>query len=384
MKAISMNKITKRSFYSFLALYLISSFIFLSLAAYWFFNSQVSMEMSNNFYKMNHIADKVSAEIIHADMKKTVFKLKNFDYAHVGVFSKTKKLLDGEIVQKVDFAKDFYMKNGVFTLVSKRSAGHLGREYIVVQSSKCIDNVEKIKNKIAYAVIITAFLIITIALFLSYIFLKPIRDKMQEIEEFVKDTTHELNTPITALMMSTSRLKNSDKCNEKVLQNISISTKQLHDIYASLTYISFDNKSEDAKETAFDNVVKEDISYFRELLNKKNITLEAHLEACNIMIAPTKAKMLINNLLSNAIKYSMPNATIKITTTAKSLIIEDEGIGIAKEKLQHIFERFVRANSYAGGFGVGLSIVESIVKEYDFKLHIDSKENVGTKITIEF
>jgi two-component system OmpR family sensor kinase len=66
------------------------------------------------------------------------------------------------------------------------------------------------------------------------------------------------------------------------------------------------------------------------------------------------------------------------------LVIEDEGIGIAKEKLNKIFKRFVRANSYAGGFGVGLNIVESIVKEYDFKIKIDSKEHIGTKITVIF
>ena len=379
-----MNKITKKSFYSFLALYLISSFIFLSLAAYWFFNSQVSMEMSNNFYKMNHIADEVSAQIIHADMKKEKLKLKNFEYGRVALFSKEEKLLQGSVVQAVDFSKEFYMKDGVFTLVSRRSAGYLGIEYIVVQSAKCMDNVAKIKNQIAYAVIITAFLIIIIAVFLSYMFLKPIRDKMQEIEEFVKDATHELNTPITALMMSTSRLKNQEKCSQKVLQNISISTKQLYDIYASLSYLSFDNKSEDAVLTAFDEVVKEDISYFHELISKKNITIETDLQPCSITIAPTKAKMLINNLLSNAIKYSTPNSTITIITTKNSLTIEDEGIGIAKEKLQHIFNRFVRANSYAGGFGVGLSIIDTIVKEYGYKLTIDSEENVGTKITIEF
>jgi two-component system OmpR family sensor kinase len=66
------------------------------------------------------------------------------------------------------------------------------------------------------------------------------------------------------------------------------------------------------------------------------------------------------------------------------LVIEDEGIGIAKEKLNKIFKRFVRANSYAGGFGVGLNIVESIIKEYGFKIKINSQEQIGTKITIKF
>ncbi|RUM31149.1 MAG: hypothetical protein DSY42_03230 [Aquifex sp.] len=60
---------------------------------------------------------------------------------------------------------EFYMKDGIFTLISKRPAGHLGIEYIVVQSSECVSNVQKIKNKIAYVSIITAVCIVMIAVF---------------------------------------------------------------------------------------------------------------------------------------------------------------------------------------------------------------------------
>jgi len=207
---------------------------------------------------------------------------------------------------------------------------------------------------------------------------------MQEIEDFVKDTTHELNTPITAIMMSTSRLKAKKDYDEKTVKNISISTKQLYDIYASLSFLSFDHNSEEARELQFNEVIKENIAYFSELLEKKNITLKRQLEVCPVKMAPTKAKMIINNLLSNAIKYSNPNTNIKITTTKNSFSIQDEGIGIAKDKLHEIFKRFVRANSYAGGFGVGLNIVESIVKEYDFNIDIVSEENKGTIVTILF
>jgi len=342
------------------------------------------MEKNANFYKMNHIADLVSAKVIDAHMHHKKFKPDAFQRDAIGLFDANKKLLYGRTVQDVDFSKDFYMKNNIFTLVAQRTAGHLHVKYIVVQSDECIKNIEMIKNKIAYAVIITAFLIIVIAVFLSYIFLKPLKDKMQEIEDFVKDTTHELNTPITAIMMSTSRLKSKKKYDEKTVKNISISTKQLYDIYASLSFLSFDNSSEEALTLMFDAIVKEDIAYFSELLEKKNITLTTHLQSCPITIAPTKAKMLINNLLSNAIKYSHPNTNIKITTTQTSLIIQDEGIGIQKEKLHKIFQRFIRANSYAGGFGVGLNIVESIIQEYNFHINIQSKENFGTTITLTF
>ncbi len=379
-----MNKITKKSFYSFLALYLISTFTFLALATYWFFSSQVSMEKNRNFYKMNHIADTVSAKIIKAQMSHTKFKMPVFLKANVAVLDKNRNLLFGGVMQKIDFSKDFYMKNGAFTLITNKTAGHLNAEYVVVQSSECNHNIDILKNKITYTVIMTAIAIIIIAIFLSYMFLKPIKDKMSEIEEFVKDTTHELNTPITALMMSSSRIKSKQSYDENIVNNITISAKQLYEIYSSLSFLSFDNSKEEAQDILFDEVIKESVNYFRELLEKKNIKIIQDLQECHLNISPTKAKMLINNLLSNAIKYSNPNTTITLTTTKNSFSIKDEGIGIKKDKLDEIFKRFVRASSYAGGFGVGLSIVDNIVKEHNYKLDIKSKEDEGTQIIIEF
>ena len=379
-----MNKITRRSFYSFLALYLISSFVFLTLAAYWFFNSQVAMEKSSNFYKMNNIAEQVSSKVIHSHMSGEKFELKMFPSANIALLDENKNILYGSLSQKIDYSKEFYMKDDIFTLITQRTAKHLGVTYVIVQSGECVKNIVALKNKILYTVILTAFFIIVIAIFLSYIFLKPIKDKMLEIENFVKDTTHELNTPITALMMSTSRIKSKKDYDEKIVNNIYISTKQLYEIYSSLSYLSFDHDSEEASELAFEIVVIESIEYFQELLNKKNITLVKDLKVSIMNIAPTKAKMLINNLLSNAIKYSKPNTTIHITTTKDGFSIQDEGIGIAQDELKNILKRFVRANSYAGGFGVGLNIVDSIIKEQGFKLNIDSQEGVGTTVTIKY
>lgn len=379
-----MNRITRRSFYSFLALYLISSFVFLTLAAYWFFSSQVAMEKSSNFYKMNHIAETISSKVINAHMSGKKFELGLFKDEKVALLDGNKKVLLGSIFQKVDYTQEFYMKDDIFTLITQRTAGHLGVHYIVIQSGECTQNIMVLKNKILYTVIFTAIFIIVIAIFLSYIFLKPIKDKMLEIENFVRDTTHELNTPITALMMSTSRIKNKKSYDEKIVNNISISTKQLYDMYASLSYLSFNHDSEDAKELDFKEVANESINYFQELLQKKNIRVIKELNSSPIYIAPTKAKMLINNLLSNAIKYSKPDTTITIKTDETGFYIKDEGIGIEKAQLRNILKRFVRANSYAGGFGVGLNIVDSIVKEQKFNLNIESQEGVGTTVTIKY
>lgn len=379
-----MNNLTKKSFYSFLTLYLLSSFIFLATASYWFYSSQMSTQKSHNYYKMNHIADVVSAKVINAHMASGEFILDSFDNAFVGLYDLKKNLKYGDNIQDVDFSKDFYIDADTSTLISEGTASHLNITYVVVQSKEYSQKISKIKQNILLITIFVAVCIIIIAVVLSYIFLQPIKNKMQEIETFVKDTTHELNTPITALMMSTSRAKSKKTYDEKIIQNISISTKQLYDIYSSLSYLSFDAKSEKAVELEFEKVVQNSIEYFDELLERKNIKVEFESHPCLLSIAPSKAKMLVNNLLSNAIKYSHPNSKIFLQTTDNSFSIKDEGIGIAPQMLKTIFERFTRANTYAGGFGVGLNIVESITKEYKYQIEINSKENQGTNIHIKF
>lgn len=379
-----MNKITKRSFYSFLTLYLVSSFFFLSLASYWFYSAQVSMEMNNNYYKMSNVADKVSADVIYAHMMDEKFELKLQLEGSIALYDENEKLLYGSKLQDFDFTQKYYMDGRTFTLISQATAGHLNVKYVVVQSNECSTNIMKLQNSIVFTGIIVALIIIVIAVLLSYMFLKPIRDKMHEIENFVKDTTHELNTPITALMMSTSRAKSKQVYDEKIMNNISISTKQLYEIYSTLSFLSFDNSKEQDIELNFDEVVQASLSYFNELIEKKSLNIELSRKKCTLFISPTKARMLVNNLLSNSIKYSHPNTTIKIHIDENSFSVKDEGIGIAKDKLQNIFDRFTRANSYAGGFGVGLNIVKSITNEYDIELSIESEENRGTEVILKF
>ncbi|PIP10032.1 MAG: sensor histidine kinase [Sulfurimonas sp. CG08_land_8_20_14_0_20_36_33] len=381
---ISMNKLTKKSFYSFLTLYLLSSFTLLLSSSYWFYSAQISTQENTNYYRMNHIADVVSADVIYAHMMGKEFTLKEFPHAKVGLYDAEHRLKFGTEIKEVDFSREFYIQGESSILISQATHSHLNINFVVVESKEYLQTLSKIKQEILYVTLFIALLIMLISVFLSYIFLQPIKEKMLEIENFVKDTTHELKTPITALMMSTSRAKSKKEYDEKIIQNISISTKQLYDIYSSLTYLSFDHKSEEAQRLAFEDVIQSSIEYFDELLERKNISLLVDTKECFVTMAPTKAKMLFNNLLSNAIKYSLPNKRVWITTTENSFTIRDEGIGIAPEKLDTVFKRFTRANNYAGGFGVGLSIVESIAKEYGFKVEIESQENEGTTITIRF
>lgn len=381
-----MTRLEKRSFYAFLGIYLISSMLFLTLAMFWFYMAQRSSEESMLYYKMRHLADTVNSDVITAHMQERPFHLSNIPpHYHVALFSAAKKLLYGTPLHlHVDFNRTFYFDSNNSVLVSTGANEHLGVHYVIVQTQEFKEILHQLQRDILWMSLIIFSVIVLLAIILSKIFMRPIHKKMQEIETFVKNTAHELNTPISALMMSTSRAQQKKVYDEKIIRNISISTKQLHDMYRSLTYLSFEQHGEADESIDFFDIVTQSITHFNELLESKHITATFDGEACVVLIAPSKATMLINNLLGNAIKYSPPHTTIVMTLHHNCFRITDSGIGISPEKLTSIFLRFRRANAYAGGFGVGLSIVKSICEHYNIHVNVTSKEDAGTTFTLTF
>jgi len=95
-------------------------------------------------------------------------------------------------------------------------------------------------------------------------------------------------------------------------------------------------------------------------------------------------------IIGNAIKFSKPESKIKITTNRDSekafLIIKDWGIGIPKEKLNRVFDKFYKTDDSKtqkyGGLGLGLSIAKKIIEENSGKIEIESEEGLGTTCRI--
>jgi two-component system OmpR family sensor kinase len=91
---------------------------------------------------------------------------------------------------------------------------------------------------------------------------------------------------------------------------------------------------------------------------------------------------VIDNLISNAIKYNKKGSFIRIDLKEGYLCIEDGGIGINADRIEQMYDRYSRFNESEGGFGLGLNIVSEIAKEYNLKLKIESKIDIGTKVII--
>jgi two-component system phosphate regulon sensor histidine kinase PhoR len=128
-------------------------------------------------------------------------------------------------------------------------------------------------------------------------------------------------------------------------------------------------------------------------LDEKNGSAELSLNARKDLVQadPVHFRNLISNLIDNAVKYSKENLLLKITThsTNKNLVIrvEDNGIGMSKETVRRIFEKFYRAHTgnlhNVKGFGLGLSYVKTIVDAHHGKIKVESVLGRGSSFTLE-
>jgi len=381
-----MNKLEKKSFYSFLGLYIVSSFLFISLIGYWYYEAQKGALENETYYKLQHTADMKSGDIIMAHMQGTTLK-KSFvpDGIALALINTKGMVVSGKLVEPFMSRKAGYIEaRGYNIFVSDAPREHLNISYVVAQSKTLQDELEALKDSVLKLIIVSAFLIAIVAWFLSTFFMRPVHQKVEQIERFINDVTHELNTPITSLSMATDQALKQGECSTKTMKNISISTKQLYDIYRSLTYLNFSTKKEIAESLNLEEILEKSVAYYSQLAEIKRITFDVNFERTDFAMPEAQATLLFGNLIGNAIKYSPPSSTIILTLQNNVFTIKDEGIGIEPSKQKEIFTKFKRGTEYSGGFGVGLSIVKSICDEYGVGIELDSVPQVGTEFRLNF
>jgi len=374
-RGINLNDLEKRSFYSFLALYLASSLLFVLLSGYWYYSAQKNSIESETYYKLEHFADTLSGLIINAHMMGSTLQLPDdaeFEY----------KLVTTD--DAGEYKEGYFEESGYKVLISSSPREHLNIKYVVVKTDSYFNRVRALREYVLSFMGISFLAIAIISLFLARLFMKPVHKRIEQIEGFIQDVSHELNTPITALGMSASRAIKKGVYDKKILTNISISTKQLESIYKSLTYLNFSDTQEEKEELALRPLVESVVKYYSELSDAKGIVVETKLDDVAFEAIGSRIELLFSNLLSNAIKYSMPESKISITLEKECFCIKDEGVGIAKDKLDEVFKLYARETNIAGGFGVGLHIVKQICDAYNIRVEVSSVLGEGSEFRLYF
>lgn len=223
-------------------------------------------------------------------------------------------------------------------------------------------------------------------LFLSKSLLEQLLKSDEQIQQMIKETIHELNTPVSTIQINTQMIKRKeqDGKNLKRLDRIDQACKNLLSIYKDMEY---DIKKE------VDNITKEEVK-LHELVSKcisnfddikKDITITENIPS-NIVLHIDKngLKKVINNLLSNSIKYNKQNGFVKVSFKDGVLSIKDSGVGIDTKNLFKVLDRYYQEDFNHSGVGLGLNIVKEFCDKYKVKINIESSLKNGTTFYLDF
>ena len=222
------------------------------------------------------------------------------------------------------------------------------------------------------------------------------QDKMRR--EFTANVSHELKTPLTSVSGYAELIRDGLARPEDVPRfagKIYDESKRMITLVGDIIKLSqLDEKNPSIKRERIDlfESVSAVISSLEPLAKKRGISFTLQGDHCEINGAEIIIEEIIHNICENAIKYNKENGKVDVTLRqcidGVELSVADTGIGIAKEDLDHVFERFYRADKShskeIGGTGLGLSIVKHGVQFHNGYVSIDSEPNVGTTIRILF
>lgn len=288
----------------------------------------------------------------------------------------------------INFDEVAYISGSKIHFIEKPESYYLGAKYIIVEVDDDRAWFMEVRSEIVTFSILAFIFMMFIGYFISKLFLKPMRDALHLLDRFIKDTTHELNTPISAIITNVEMI-DKEKLDEKTakkVNRIDIGAKTISNIYEDLTFLTLNNKIiSENKSLNLTLVVKQRVEYFKSLATIKKIDFILDIDeeiyfVCDIK----KFSKLLDNLLSNAIKYNKVGGTIKVELKENLLVVEDSGKGMSKENLDSLFDRYSRFDKSVGGFGIGLNIVSMIAKEYNLKIDVQSELKVGTRIEVSW
>ena len=211
--------------------------------------------------------------------------------------------------------------------------------------------------------------------------------------QFVANVSHELKTPLTSIkgFSETLRIVDDENTKNKFLDIIDKETDRLTLLIEDILILSnIENMNKLSNEKFNPNVVVDDvINMVKKEATKKNISIEAEKKFNGLLVGDkNKFYQVVLNLVTNGIKYSNENGNIKIFTNKSKgkfvLMVKDDGIGIPKEDLPRIFERFytVDKSRTSKSTGLGLAIVKHIVKLFNGEIFVESEVGKGSKFTV--
>ncbi len=215
---------------------------------------------------------------------------------------------------------------------------------------------------------------------------------------FVADASHELRTPVAAIRSMTDLALSQELTQQKyviLFENINTESERLGHLISDLLALARSDEGKihlEYEPVRLDRLVEAVVANAEMLANERSITIQVQAQKA-ITILGDEARLIqaVMNLLDNAILYTNTGGQVTVTLEEKDaqiyLSVHDTGIGIAPEHLSHIFERFYRVDqarirTEGNSSGLGLAIVEWVVKAHGGWINVESRPGHGSTFTI--
>lgn len=242
---------------------------------------------------------------------------------------------------------------------------------IILKGTNNINQLEQYKKKLFFLIFIILIFSSFIAYVLIKILIKPLEENIKTMDNFLKETTHEIKAPLSIINMSIETMQTNmltDK-NNKRINNIKTATNSLNNIYEDLTDIHFNSKHK-IELVEFHKILEQRLIFFTPLLEKNSLNLMKNISKSKINIDKTKLIKIIDNLISNAIKYSKNSSTIKIELKDNYFKITNHTNNKLPLNLEQLFQRYYKINNNSDGFGIGLNLVKKLCNDFNIRIKV--------------
>jgi OmpR-family two-component system manganese-sensing sensor histidine kinase len=305
-----------------------------------------------------------------------------------------KSLFEGEFYIQYKGRKTLLRSNFEPLKNNGQTSGYL---QIQMDTDKRDDAVQQFALTILLILPFLAVAVVLAGYFFSGLAIKPVEKSIQVLKTFVADAGHEFITPVTVVEASIQTLEEILKehgIGLEVLNIISRASNTMKELSSDLIYLAkIDNPAADLvqEDLKVNEIIEPAVEAIIELARSKNIELKC-LPVPDLTVKGNvhALKTMVSNLLSNAIKYSDNGSAVKLSVTEENnkvcIAVEDNGIGIPEQDIEHIFDRFYRVDQSrarsAGGSGLGLAIVKAILDLHRAEIDVQSTLGKGTKFTV--
>lgn len=248
----------------------------------------------------------------------------------------------------------------------------------------------------------TMLVFLMISIWLSGYAMRPVQRAWAQQHQFVADASHELKTPLTAILANNNILLSKPDSTiyeqKKWIENSQAEANHMKDLINNMLFLA---KSDDEKvqlmfsDVSLSDIVIDTTLQFEPVAFENGILIDSDIEhSVNMQADLTQMRQLVHILIDNGCKYAGENGHVDVSLKTDSanikLEVKNTGSPIPAEDLPHIFERFYRSDkvrtqqNQSGGYGLGLAIAKSIVERHKGTINAASSAASGTIFTVTF